>query len=71
MNAYYGHMLKIVNKEAIGCTPSATGYTQLPSHSERGIQSIAGQEAAQESADYGPKDFYRAKERGQRAVGRI
>ncbi|WVW83742.1 hypothetical protein I302_105763 [Kwoniella bestiolae CBS 10118] len=58
MHGYYGHTLKIVNKDGDWL------YAQFHLISEQGTQNFTADEAANESNDYGQKDLYEAIEKG-------
>ncbi|OCF32087.1 catalase [Kwoniella heveanensis BCC8398] len=59
MHGYYGHTLKIVNKDGDWV------YAQFHLISDQGIKTFTADEAAAESNDYGQKDLYEAIERGE------
>lgn len=58
MHGYYGHTLKIVNKDGDWV------YCQFHLISDQGTKTLTAEEAATKSPDYSQKDLFEAIERG-------
>lgn len=54
MNGYYGHTLKLVNKDGTWV------YCQFHLKSDQGIKTLTNEEAAKKSPDYGQADLFNA-----------
>jgi catalase len=54
MNGYYGHTLKLVNKDGTWV------YCQFHLKSDQGIKTLTNDEAAKKSPDYGQADLFNA-----------
>lgn len=58
MHGYYGHTLKLVNKQG------QVTYAQFHLNSNQGTKTLTNEEAAKKSPDYGQADLFYAVSQG-------